>query len=106
MLMLTLSGSWSRANRRRHRSDERGSLIRNLLVPEKNRTFLNMPRAGGNGHEGQPQESFHCHLGNFEAVKFLRSHVLNDPLDRLARRLFFVETKNAQIGRASCRESG
>ena len=36
----------------RPRSDERGSLIRNLLVPEKNRTFLNMPRAGGNGHEG------------------------------------------------------
>jgi len=36
----------------RLRSDERGSLIRNLLVPEKNRTFLNMPRAGGNGHEG------------------------------------------------------
>jgi hypothetical protein len=36
----------------RLRSDERGSLIGNLLVPEKNRTFLNMPRAGGNGHEG------------------------------------------------------
>jgi hypothetical protein len=46
--------------------------IRNLLVSEKNRAFLNMPRTGGNGHEGQPQESFRDHSGNFQAVKFLR----------------------------------
>jgi hypothetical protein len=29
-----------------------------------------MPRAGGNGHEGQPQESFRDHSGDFQAVNF------------------------------------
>ena len=76
---LTLSELSRRANRRRLQSHQRGNLIRNLLVSEKNRTFLNMPRAGGNGHEGQPQESFRDHLCNFQAVKFLRSHVARRP---------------------------
>jgi AI-2E family transporter len=39
---LTRSELWRRANRRRLRRHERGNLIRNLLVSEKNRTFLNM----------------------------------------------------------------
>ena len=58
-----------------------------------------MSRVGGNAQIGQTQGSFRDHVGNFQAIKVLRFHVRENPLDGFPDGLLFVGTEGTRFNR-------